>query len=115
MLSKTLMGLMVGLALGATTVRLAAVSCIVTNAPSEAACKSRCCANMACCETSADRTAPAAQPLAKTGLQQNVSVMPAITVVVLIPPAAIEPIVFSSTEFRAHSPPTLALICICLI
>jgi hypothetical protein len=71
---------------------------------------------MACCETSAERTGPPAQPLAKSGLdQQNVSATPAITAVALAMPAATESHVFSSTESRSHSPPPLALICIRLI
>jgi hypothetical protein len=71
---------------------------------------------MACCETSPERTGPPAQPLAKSGLdQQNVSVMPATAAVALVTPYATESPVFSSTESRLHSPPPLALICIRLI
>jgi hypothetical protein len=71
---------------------------------------------MACCATSAERTGPPAQPLAKSGLdQQNVSAIPAIAAMALAIPAATESHVFSSTEGRAHSPPLLALICIRLI
>jgi hypothetical protein len=114
MFSKIMASFTVGLALVASTVQLPAASCIMTNAPSEEACQSRCCANMACCETSADRTAPPAQPLAKSGLQQNVSAMPAIAAVTLVS-FATKSHVFSSTESRSHSPPPLALICIRLI
>jgi hypothetical protein len=71
---------------------------------------------MACCETSAERTGPPAQPLAKSGLdQQNVSAIPAIAAVALLMPHATESYVFSSAEGRAQSPPPLTLICIRLI
>jgi hypothetical protein len=114
MFSKITASFTVGLALVAATVALPTASCVATNGPSEETCESRCCANMACCETSAERTAPPAQPLAKSGHQQNVSVMPAIAAVTLVS-FATESHVFSSTESRPHAPPPLALICIRLI
>jgi hypothetical protein len=115
MLSKALTCLIVGLALGAGAIRLPAAVCMVANAPSKMACTADCCADMACCETSADRTAPPAQPLANAGLHQSVSAMPAIDAVAVIIPFATESHVFSSAERRSQSPPTLALICIRLI
>lgn len=108
--------LTVGLALVVATVRLPAATCIVTNTSDEKECRPGCCANRTCCETSPKHTGRPAQPLAKSGLdQQTVSAIPAIAAVALLMPAPTEPHVFSSAERRAHSPPPLALICIRLI
>lgn len=116
MLSKIMASLTIGLALVAAPVRLPAATCIVANTPGEKACSPGCCANKACCETSLNHTGPPAQPLAKSGLdQQNVSPIAAISAVALLTPVATESHVFSSTEGRAHSPPPLALFCIRLI
>ena len=106
--------LTVGLALGVAAVQLPAARCIVTSAPSEMACSPDCCAKMGCCESSTDRSAPEAPPLAKTG-QKNISAMPAMAVLALAMPFAAASHVFSSATGRAHSPPPLALICIRLI
>jgi hypothetical protein len=116
MLRKIMASLIVGLALVAATVQLPAATCLMTNAPSEKACRPGCCANKTCCETTPKRTELPAQPLARSGVdQQNVSAMPQIAAVVLVMPAATESHCFSSTERRAHSPRPLALLCIRLI
>src|SRR6059058_5152380 len=52
-------------------VGLAARSCILTNAPSQKACQSSCCANKTCCATSPKNTAPQSQPLAKADSGQQ--------------------------------------------
>ena len=107
--------IMAALVLGA--VRLPAAACILSNAPSEKACRMGCCANMTCCMTSHKRTGLPVQPLAKSGAsQENLSAIPATVAVALVSPAATAPShVFSGAGGVAHSPPPLVLICIRLI
>src|SRR5438093_10458063 len=97
----------------AATVRLPASVCIVTNTASEKACQPGCCANKDCCATSHERTGPPSQPLAKSSsVQQNIPAIAAHYGISVQPATANKPPVFSSADVDAHSPPTLALICI---
>jgi hypothetical protein len=117
MLSKISVSVMVATALFGASMRLPAASCILSNAPSEKACKPGCCANKTCCKTSQKNTAPPVQPLAKSGSdQQNIAALPAmVAVAVLNQAATTESPIFSSAECTAHSPAPLTLICIRLI
>lgn len=116
MLGKIGTSMVVATALFIGAVRLPAVPCILSNAPSEKACAPGCCKNKSCCETSQQRTGPPVQPLAKTGTdQQNIATVAPIVPVAVFDQATAELFVFSSAEGRAHSQPPFALICIRLI
>ncbi len=117
MLGKSIVSVAVGMALFAATVRLpAAGPCFLTKVASAQACKPDCCANKTCCKTTRERTGVSAQPLAKASLgQQNIAPVPA-TILHLLPMQIVTAArVVSAGVFAAHSPPTLALICIRLI
>ena len=93
-----------------------AVSCILSNAPSQEACKSNCCANMTCCALSEKNTGSASQPLAQNGVaKQQVPDVVAATPSNSLQPLAVAPIVCATIPVRAHSPPPLAASCIRLI
>jgi len=117
MLNRIMISVAVAATLIAAPVSVSARSCILSNSPGEKACQSDCCANKTCCATSPKNTAPASQPLAKSASgQQNIATFPAMAAVaVLNQPATIESHIFCSAALCAHSPPTLALICIRLI
>jgi len=96
--------------------RMPAASCVLSNAPSREACKSKCCANKTCCAVSRKNTSAASQPLS-----QSVSAKQQVIGFISIPlvgshalAAAAEPIC-ASAPMRAHSPPPLAATCIRLI
>ncbi|PYJ88013.1 MAG: hypothetical protein DME71_14110 [Verrucomicrobia bacterium] len=105
------------MALPVVAMPLSARSCILSNAPIDKACKPGCCANKTCCATSPKNTAPSSQPLAKADSGYKLSA----TSVAL--PAAVSPsrefdaqqFLLSNAASGAHSPLTLALICIRLI
>src|SRR5581483_8591999 len=116
MFSKVTVSVAVGLALCAATLRLPAISCVLSNASSPVACQPKCCANKACCKTPDERTGPPVQPFAKSGLnQQNFATPPSAVAAVVWNQTATEKFVFSSVEWTAHSLTPLALICIRLI
>jgi hypothetical protein len=116
MLSRITISLLIVAAFAASPVSLPARQCILSNASSEKACQPACCVNKTCCATSQKRTAPAAQPLAKSGSdQQSIATLPSVIVVSALIPTAETSLVFSSRDCTAHSPATLALICIRLI
>jgi len=115
MLSRITISLVLAAALVSAPMCVSARPCILSNASNPKACQSDCCANKTCCATSPKNTAPIAQPLAKSGSnQQNIVTLPAVFSVAVDQPALESP-VFQSAECTAHSPPTLALICIRLI
>lgn len=115
-ISRIAVSLAVALALFAATVRLPATACVMTNAPSPKACEPGCCANKTCCLTSHERTGPPVQPLTKASPdQQHIVAIAAHAGVVVPVETARKPQLFSSVEYGAHSPPTLALLCIRLI
>src|ERR1700676_481748 len=116
MLSKIGVSLVLAAALLLGAVRLPASPCILSNAPSEKACVSGCCANKSCCETSHQRTGPPAQPLTKAGSDQaNIAALPPAAPIIVFKQFAEQSAVFLSAEWTAHSPAPLALICIRLI
>jgi len=103
-------------ALSTAPVGLAARSCILTNAPSQKACQTRCCANKTCCATSPRNTAPLSQPLAKADSGQQLS---ATCFAAALPLSSCEvgaeQFRFQATAPLANSPPRLALLCTFLI
>ena len=105
------------LAMFITPLRLPAASCILSNAPSQEACKSNCCANMTCCAVSQKNTGPVSQPLAQDGVakQQVVGLFAAPAIGSPIQLFAAQPNFCASAPVRAHSPPPLAATCIRLI
>jgi hypothetical protein len=116
MLSKVSLSPVLVAALLVSATQLPAAPCALSNTPSEKACAPACCANKTCCETSHRNTASPLQPLAKSGSdQQNIVTLPATVGVAVLDHAAPASSVFSSAQFAAHSPLTLALICIRLI
>jgi hypothetical protein len=116
MLNRIMISVVMAAALIAAPVSVSARSCILVNASSQKACQPGCCANKACCATSKKNTAPIFQPLAKSAsAQQDIATLPPAVAFVGLCPAARTLSVFSSRDCTAHSPPTLALICIRLI
>jgi hypothetical protein len=115
-LSRILFGAALTAALSASPLQLPVASCILSNAPSTKACMPGSCANKACCKTSQKSNAAPVQPMAKSGSdQQNIAALPTVAALVGLWPAAGTSSVFSSRDCKAHSPPTLAFICIRLI
>ncbi|PYJ47594.1 MAG: hypothetical protein DME85_04650 [Verrucomicrobia bacterium] len=96
---------------------LAGRSCILSNAPNQKACHSSCCANKTCCATSPNRTARTSQPLAQTdsSYKLNTACVGLISAVSPSREFAAQQFLLSNAASSAHSPPTLALICIRLI
>jgi hypothetical protein len=102
------------LAMFVTPLRLPAASCILSNAPSDEACKSGCCANMTCCAVSHKNTGAAAQPLA-VAKHQVVALLAAVPARFLTQPFRLDRVACASVPVRAHTPPPLAVTCIRLI
>jgi hypothetical protein len=108
---------MVVLAIFITPLRLPAASCILSNAPSQEACKPNCCANMACCAVSEKNTGPVSQPLVRGGTAKQV----VIALVATMSPnffsqsLRLDRVAGASGLVRAHSPPPLTATCIRLI
>jgi hypothetical protein len=116
MLKRIMTSVAVAASLVAAPVHLSARVCILSNAPSEKACQSDCCANKTCCATSPKNTAPASQSLAKSASNQTtVATSPSMVASVTLCSAQEVTPIFSSADCSAHSPPTLVLICIRLI
>jgi len=96
---------------------LSARSCILSNVPSEKVCMPGCCANKACCAASTENKSTPSQPLAKTDSSYK------LNATFIASPAAFSPsrefgaqqLLLSNAASGAHSPSTLALICIRLI
>ncbi|PYK40370.1 MAG: hypothetical protein DME60_08185 [Verrucomicrobia bacterium] len=103
-------------ALFTAPVGLAARSCILTNAPSQKACQSSCCANKTCCAISPKNTAPPSQPLAKADSSQQLKATGFVAALSL-PGCEVgaEQFRFQAIAPSANSPPRLALLCTFLI
>jgi len=105
------------LAMLASPLQLPAASCILSNAPSDRACKRHCCANKTCCAVSKQSTTPVPQPLSKDS-QINPQQLIGFVSVPLIDSIAVaaspQPLCVSA-PVRAYSPPPLAANCIRLI
>jgi hypothetical protein len=116
MLSRIMISMTLAVALAAAPARISARSCILSNTSTQKACQPACCANKTCCEMSHKNTSPPAQPLAKSGSdQENIATLPSPVAVAVLNYAPVESFVFSSADRAVHSPAPLALICIRLI
>jgi len=95
---------------------LTARSCILTNAPSQTACQSSCCANKTCCATSPRNTAPPSQPLAKADSSQQLKATGFVTELPFSNyETGAQQFRFQAKAPSANSPPRLALLCTLLI
>jgi hypothetical protein len=116
MISRIATSLAMMLVLFAATIRLPASPCVLTNTASEKACQPVCCANKVCCATSHQRTGSPVQPATKASPDQQIT--PAVATTdgfTLALPAEVDSHFARYVGQAAHSPPTLALICIRLI
>ena len=103
-------------ALVTAPVSLTARSCILSSAPAQQACKPACCANKTCCATSSEHKSTPSQPLTKGDSSYKVNATPvALPIVPPSPESGAQQIPAFNAKCSAHSPPTLALICIRLI
>jgi hypothetical protein len=109
--------LTVVLAMVVTPLRLPAASCILSNAPSQKACKMDCCANKTCCAVSEKNKGPGSQPLAQNAATKHQVIGLLVTLPVAFSALSIqrEPVAPEALPVRAHSPPPLAASCIRLI
>ena len=117
LLSRIMISMVAAVALVAGPVGSAARSCILSSAPVQQACQSSCCANKNCCATSSKNTAPSSQPLAKADSNYKVNAT-SIAIPAVVSPSrefGVQHFLLSNAASGAHSPPTLALICIRLI
>jgi hypothetical protein len=105
------------LAMAVTPLRLPAASCILSNAPSEKACKMGCCANKTCCAVSEKNKSPASQPLAQNAATKYQVIGLFATIPVASSALLIqrEPVAPGAFPVRRHAPPPLAASCIRLI
>src|ERR1700730_7118152 len=104
MAGRIALALLLAMAIVLAPAGLSARPCVLINAPSEKACQPNCCANKTCCATSPKNTAPTAQPLAKSGSnQQNIVTLPAVFRVAVGQSPPIESPIFRSAECTAHS------------
>jgi hypothetical protein len=96
---------------------LTARSCILSSAPAQKACQSSCCTDKTCCVAAPKNTAPLSEPLAKadSGYKVNATFVTLPTAVSPTLEFGAQRFLFSNAASGAHSPPTLALICIRLI
>jgi hypothetical protein len=116
MLGRIITLVAMAVALIAAPVSLPARSCILSSAPVQQACKPACCANKTCCATSSQHKSTPSQPLTKGDSSYKVNATPVALLV--IPPSlesGAQQFPVSNVDSTAHSPPTLALICIRLI
>src|SRR5450631_2981068 len=105
------------LAMFVTPLRLPAASCILSNAPSQEACKGNCCANMTCCAVSQKNKGPVSPPLAQhaEAKHQVIGLLATVPTGLLAQSFRLERVACGGDPVRAHSPPLLAAICIRLI
>jgi hypothetical protein len=117
MLSRIIISLAMTAALLTAPAGFAARSCILSSAPAQKACKPGCCANKTCCATSKEHKSTPSHPLGKADSNYKVSATCIALAPALSPSreSGAQQFLLSNATFRAHSPPTLALICIRLI
>ena len=116
MLSRIVLSIAMATALVTAPVSLTARSCILSSAPIQQACKPGCCANKTCCATSSEHKSAPSQPLTKGDSSYKVNATPvALPVVLPSPESGAQQFSAFNARCSAHSPPTLALICIRLI
>ena len=116
-LGKITVSVAMALALFGGAMRLPAASCILSNAPSQEACKNKCCANMACCAVSHKNKGPASQPLAQQApaKHQLVGLVATVPTGFLAKSIRLDRVACATVPVRTHSPPALAATCIRLI
>jgi hypothetical protein len=115
-LSRIIVSLAMTAVLFTAPMSLAARSCIVSSAPAQQACKPGSCANKSCCATSGEHKSTPSHPLTKADSSYKVNATSiALPVVPSSPESGTQRFAVSDAESSAHSPPTLALICIRLI
>ncbi len=104
-------------ALFTAPVGFAARSCILSSPPAQQACKPGCCANKPCCAASNENKSTSSQPLANadSSYKLNAACVALPTAISLSREFGAQPFPISNAASGAHSPPTLALICIRLI
>jgi len=103
-------------ALVTAPVSLSARSCILSSAPVQQACHLGCCAYKTCCAPSSQHKSNPSQPLTKTDSVYKVNATAVVLPVVSPnPESGAQQFPAFNAERSAHSPPTLALICIRLI
>jgi hypothetical protein len=116
MLSRIITSVAMAATLVTAPVSLTARSCILSSAPEQQACKPGCCANKTCCTTSSEHKSTPSQPLTKGDSSYTVNATPiALSVVPPSPEAGAQQFSAFNIDCAAHSPSTLALICIRLI
>jgi len=96
---------------------LTARSCIVSSAPAQQACKPGSCANKTCCATSTENKSTPSQPLANgdSSYKSDATSVAFTMAVSASREFGAQRFLLSNATPDAHSPPTLALICIRLI
>src|SRR5207245_9209563 len=95
---------------------LHATPCAPSPTPPQQQCKPACCANKTCCTTTSEQKSTPSHPLAKGDSSYKVNAPPiALPVVPPSPKSRAQQIPAFNARCSAHSPPTLALICIRLI
>src|SRR5262245_12166095 len=92
-------------------------TCALSNAPDQKACASPCCATKPCCATSGKRNTESLPPFTTSAsFQQSfVASAPAVSDVLVVPPAATCRSHLAVAGVQWHPPETLALLCIRLI
>ena len=117
MASRIAVSLLLAMTIVLAPARLSARPCVLSNVPSEKACEISCCANKTCCATSPKNTSAPSQPLAKSHSIAKLDAASAATLISILPSHTTGTEQFSHffASYYAHSPPTLALICIRLI
>jgi hypothetical protein len=116
MLSRIILSMAMATALFTAPMGLTAQSCILSSAPEQQACRPGSCANKACCATSSEHKSTPSHPLTKADSSYKVNAtFIALSVVAPSPESGAQRFAVYNAESSAHSPPTLALICIRLI
>jgi len=116
MLSRIITSLAMTAVLFTAPVTVTARACMLSSAPEQQACKPGSCANKTCCATSSDHKSTASHPLTKADSSYKVNAtFIALSVVAPSPESGAQRFAVYNAESSAHSPPTLALICIRLI
>jgi hypothetical protein len=116
MLSRIMISVAMAAALLMAPAGVAARSCVLSNAPSQKACQSRCCANKTCCATSPKNTALPSQPLAKADSGQQLKATGFLAALSFLSWETKSPKFRREAIARlANSPPRLALLCTLLI
>jgi hypothetical protein len=116
MLSRIIVSMAMSAVLFMAPMGFTARSCILSSAPAQQACKPGSCANKTCCATSNEHKSTPAHPLTKADSSYKVNATSiALPVVPPSPESGAQRFAVSNAESSAHSPLTLALICIRLI